>query len=184
MAEDQEMTVKDLRAEAVKLGMSEEDAATFTTRIQLQNVIKTLEAKPKEEIKKVATIVEKPNPTEDRKVNKLWMGKAEIMREKLLAQPKVRFMIPLDSSKEKPGNVVWRKDRNGKPYQEAIGEGAYETVQINGFKYLVPKGVFVDIPQQVAEILSEGYRLTSQAGQDILLDRIDPETGKTVAESM
>jgi hypothetical protein len=54
------------------------------------------------------------------------------VRKKLLAQPVVSFMIPLGIGEKK---------------------GAYEHVQINGWKAEVRKGQMVMIPQQVAKML-------------------------------
>lgn len=69
----------------------------------------------------------------------------------LQKQPKVAFMIPRDP-------------------MEADGL-AYETVQINGHRMEIKKGVMVTIPRQVAEILAEKYRVQLEAGAEKRLDR-------------
>lgn len=74
------------------------------------------------------------------------------MKEHLASQPKVHFMIPLGEGEK---------------------SGAYETVQINGYKMTIKKGVMVVIPQQVAEILGDHYRITSEVGQEWLIGRDD-----------
>lgn len=69
------------------------------------------------------------------------------------AQPKVNFIIPL-SDGEKPG--------------------AYETVNINGidgYKATIQKGVMVQIPLAVANLLAEKYRINMTVGEDIRVDR-------------
>lgn len=60
---------------------------------------------------------------------------------KLSKEPKVRMMIPFDPG-EKPG--------------------AYRTVVINGYRFDVKKNVMVDLPQSVAALLAQAYRITSE----------------------
>jgi len=85
-----------------------------------------------------------------------FLSKAKIMERKLANQPTVRFFIPTQN-KEKAGL-------------------AREHVQINGHivqyegKPGIPKGVFVDIPQQVAEILQESMNMPSGIAQRLNLD--------------
>lgn len=76
--------------------------------------------------------------------------KAEIA-EVLKKQPKVAFMIP-------------RTDGE-------LDGLSYETVQINGHRMEIKKGVMVQIPVQVAEILAEKYRIQMEAGSDKLINR-------------
>lgn len=188
MAEVTEKTLKDLKAEALAMGIPAEDVEAFTTKAQLTALIGGLKAKDanaKEPVKAPST-VEVSKPEEEKKINKILLGRAEIMRDKLLKQLKeepVTFLIPLDP-KEKPGKVEWSKDKDGNPYQMSIGDGAIETVELNGFKYFVPKGVLIPIPKQVAEVLSRSYSITSAAGRDMLADRTDPITGIKVADAL
>lgn len=67
-------------------------------------------------------------------------GKELETKRKLMSQPKVRMMIPLDPG-EKPG--------------------AYRTVIINGYRFDVKKNVMVDLPEAVANLLSSAYSITS-----------------------
>lgn len=60
------------------------------------------------------------------------------------AAPKVSFMCPL-SPEEKPGAV--------------------ETVSINGYPYIIPKGQMVTIPQPVMEMLARKYRVETEVMQ-------------------
>jgi hypothetical protein len=57
--------------------------------------------------------------------------------------------------------------------QCAEGEkpGAYEEPEINGFKVKVPKGMMVNIPVQIANLLAEKYKVTMLAGQEKRIDR-------------
>jgi len=72
---------------------------------------------------------------------------AEVLKQ----QPKVSFLIPRAEGED--------------------AELAYETVQINGHRMEIKKGVMVQIPQQVAEILAEKYRVQMEAGSDKRVDR-------------
>jgi hypothetical protein len=60
------------------------------------------------------------------------------MKALLDAQPKVRVLVPLE---------------NG----EKLGE--FLPVNINGYRLNVPKGVLIDVPQTVAEIISESLNI-------------------------
>ena len=95
------------------------------------------------------------------------------MRNKLLAQEKVNILIPVDPT-ERAGVVEWRKDKNGEDYQVHIS-GAITSVQLNGYKYFIPKGVYTPVPRQVAEVISKAQQQTLEAGSNISLDRIDPK---------
>ena len=81
-----------------------------------------------------------------------YQRKAHQMKEILEKQPKVAFMIPK---------------------QEGDGDGAFDTVQINGFRIEIKKGVMVNIPQQCAEILADKYRIHAEAGNQFRLNRND-----------
>lgn len=75
---------------------------------------------------------------------------AENTRRILEKRPKVRFMIPLGIN-EKPG--------------------AYDEAYINGYRYTIKKGVFVDIPDRVADLLAQKYQIEMEVGKDMRLDR-------------
>ena len=76
-------------------------------------------------------------------------SKVEIIRKKLAAQPVVRMYLPLEG-------------------QEKVG--TTHPVIINGLRINVPKGVYVDVPQQVADILRESFQQTEDAGKAFRLD--------------
>lgn len=180
-----EKTLKQLQAELVELGIPADAAEGFKTRAVALATIETLKASQtvttEAAPKRVATLEEKVNPVEEKQIARQYQDKADTMRRKLEAQPKVRFFLPI-SEQEKPG-VVREVMRNGRKEQIYVS-GAVETVQLNGYKVLIPKGVFVDVPQQVADVLSDAMRLTQNAGANLLIDRIDPQTGAPVSQRL
>lgn len=173
------LTVKELQQEAVKLGMPEVDSKKFTIKAPLIATINALKAT--QVVKKVDTLTPPANPVEEKQVARKWRSKAEHMRSILDSQPKVRFFLPLEG-KEKQGVVreVMIKGR-----KELVHvSGTIETVILNGYKTIIPKGQWVELPKQVADELANAYQMTSEAGRDLLLDRVDPNTGRTVREQL
>lgn len=79
-----------------------------------------------------------------------YKDKTQRMKEHLDAQPKISFLIPLVSGEK---------------------EGAFETVCLNGHMLVIKKGVMVELPKQVAEILAESYKIQMEAGKEMLLGR-------------
>jgi len=78
------------------------------------------------------------------------------MKEILDKQPKVTIMVPL-----KPGE----------------NPESWEYVAINGYPIHIKKNVMVEVPQQVAQIISESYNITSVVGKEHLIDaRSDRQT--------
>ncbi len=78
------------------------------------------------------------------------------MKAMLDAQPKVRTFVPLE---------------NG----EKLGE--FLPVNINGYRLNVPKGVYVDVPQTVADIIAESYNIYEQNSASAMrADRNDDVT--------
>jgi len=75
---------------------------------------------------------------------------AHAMKEQLSKQPKVSFLIPLG-----PGE----------------NEGSTDQVCLNGYKLKIKKGVMVELPQQVAEILANKYKVQMMAGRESLVSR-------------
>jgi hypothetical protein len=59
-------------------------------------------------------------------------GKAEAMRAKLQAEPKVRVLVPLASGEK---------------------AGVTQSVILNGYSLYIRKGEYVDVPQSVADVL-------------------------------
>jgi len=166
------LTVKELREMVVKLGMPEDDAENFETKRPLISTINTLRAK---------AVVETPGQLKRDKEE--YLSKAERMRAHLMKQPKVRILVPLEA-KEKPGVIKLVYNEKTKREEQVYVSGAYLPVQLNGFKTLVAKGVYQEVPQQVADVISEAQNMTAEAGRAYLIDRIDPETGKPVRDKL
>lgn len=57
------------------------------------------------------------------------------------------------------------------PMGENEAVGAFETVQINGYKLTIQKGILVNIPLAVANLIADKYRINMAAGQEKRLDR-------------
>ena len=96
--------------------------------------------------------VEEPKVEETKKVSKSrkgseieWQGKAKTTRDKIMAEPKIKFLVPLDIN-EKQGTIL--------------------PVTINGWRLNIPKGIFIDLPQSIAVMLAEKYQITSEAGKE------------------
>lgn len=166
------LTVKELRAELVKLGMPEADTENFETKKPLISTINTLRAQK---------VVETPGQLKQEKEE--YLSKAERMRAHLMKQPRVRILVPCEGD-EKPGviNLVYNEATKRK--EQVYVSGAYLPVQLNGFKWLVAKGKYEDVPQQIADVVSESQHMTAEAGKPFLIDRTDPETGKPVRDRL
>lgn len=65
-------------------------------------------------------------------------NKAEQMKAHLESQPKVSIMIPLEK---------WEKKGTTQPFT------------INGYRFTVPKGVMTQVPEQVAQMVSERFNV-------------------------
>lgn len=87
-------------------------------------------------------------------VEEIHASKAEIMKKHLDKQPKVRMFIPLQGA-EKVGTI--------------------HPVVMNGYRINVPKGQYVDLPQQVADLLTNSFNQTEQAGAAFRLDKSGKE---------
>lgn len=82
------------------------------------------------------------SPAEKQNIGQIHKNKAQIMKEKLALQPKIRIFMPLEG-REKPGTLF--------------------PVTINGHRMYVPKGMYVDVPEQVADIIKDSLQQTEAA---------------------
>jgi hypothetical protein len=92
-----------------------------------------------------ATPAEKPKLNADDAL----LSDIELTKKILDKEEKVHFMIPLTEG-EKPG---------------AVHECA-----INGAKYIVKKGIMTMVPQSIANLLAEHYKVGMEAGASFRLD--------------
>ena len=104
------------------------------------------------------------------------------MREILSKQPTIRMLVPLESGDRK-GVVETTRDEKGLIVQKHISGSVHPVIQ-NGFTYLVPKGTYAEVPQQIAQMIEDKFSQESAAGAEWKADRIDPNTGKAVADRL
>lgn len=89
-------------------------------------------------------------------VREVHENKRQKMRKALAKQPKVRMYVPLEG-KEPVGSFI--------------------PVTLNGHRVNVPKGVYVDVPQQVADIIADRFQQIDDAGKKYRLDLIGDKMG-------
>lgn len=81
---------------------------------------------------------------------------AKHVKSVLAKEPKVRIFVPLGIG-EKKGS-----------------KGAYESVTINGYRMVMPKGEYVTVPQSVANMIEAHYNMSpenTEMGEAYRLDR-------------
>lgn len=124
-------------------------------------------AAPKKNITTTATISSSNEPMEDVQTEEKQdimipheetepeiLTEMEITRRALAAQKTVRFIIPTQQD-ETPGTV-------------------FETVNINGCKFEYPRGIYIDVPEQIADMLQTYLDRGTGKPQSI----INPRTGR------
>ena len=192
-----ELTIKELGQKLLELGMPEEDIAGFRTKAPMIATIEALSSKEvvEEEEKKVKTIEEKLVPSEEKATNRSWKNKAERMKAKLLQQEFVSMVVPLEPA-DSIGSVDWIDARTGavipfekweslsldekmRTYQKHV-EGSVTTPQLNGFKYMIPKGQYIKVPKQIYEVMNAAQIEQLRALEHKSLNRIDPATGQPI----
>lgn len=180
--EEQNTDIQALRAEAVSLGLPEAAANTMTEEA-LGATITALKATKLSQPEPTQPVEAPSNPVEEKEVEVKWKNKAEHMRALLEKQPKVRILVPLEGQ-EKVGRVEWELSDKTKRQEQIHISGAVQPVTLNGYTYLVAKGVYVDVPQQIADVITAKLQQTTAAGQNLLLDREDPQTGRSVRDQL
>jgi|GEM_PF-6428630 hypothetical protein len=88
---------------------------------------------------------------------------AVVTKLKLAAEPQVRFYIPLMPGEKK---------------------GAEETITINGYQRTIKKGVFMNLPESMANTLAEYYHIEMTAGEKMLVDRVDVKDGVSIETAL
>lgn len=174
----EELTLKQLQSIADELGVP--DADTFITKKQVITVINAMKLAKAAGSKKPVEYV-KDDKLEDDKFHET---KISIIQKKLAAQPKVQVFL-FKQPKEPVGRVI-DKMVNGKRILEK--SGAVQEVIINGYVTYVPKGVSVEVPEQIAKLLGQSITDTQMAGEQYKVERpsndpMSPEF-KTVQEAL
>ena len=72
------------------------------------------------------------------------------MKAILLKQPRIRFFVP-------------RKDGEDKT--------VHQQVCLNGYRLEIPKNTYIDVPQQIAEVLADSLSQTEAALNQFLIDK-------------
>ena len=194
---DLEKTNQQLKDELVVLGMPQSAVDKIpSSKAILVPMIEALTSKqsvsetvPEENtpVEKVATLNPTPNPIEEKKVEKSWKTKSQAMRELVMGQLKDgkvgKILIPLNGS-EKKGEVSWKLNPRTNEQEQVYTSGAIQSVILNGFQYIIPKGVYVEVPERISEKIEKSFQQTTDAGATALIDRIDPETGKSVRDRL
>lgn len=180
-ADIQSKTVKELQAELVELGFDEGAAKGIRTKDSLVATITALQNKSDETSEVSDVKVDQTTPEEDRDTERHWQAKADAMAKHLHKQPKVRVLIPLEG-KDQVGVVKEVEERGTIQYRYV--SGAVWSKTFNGYKVIIPKGVYYPVPEQIAENISTELNQTQLAGQHLKIDRVDPKTGKPVADQL
>lgn len=95
-------------------------------------------------------------PVPDKEVEKEWRGDAAKMKAHLEKQPKVSVMIPLEQG-----------------VAPEVAEKVPFVVNLNGYRFSIKRGVFVEVPQQIAEVVKERLESEGKIGSEYRIDR-DP----------
>lgn len=156
------LSMPELQRQAKILGMPEDQVQLFNTKEQLAAIISSLQEKRAQALPKDS--VESPNEVAK------WKGKRWNMMKRLQSQPRKPLFIPLEG-KEKPGKVLEYIDKNGETKFKVDPNTAVCPLTINGFTWYVPKGVFVDVPEQLAIMKQENMIASQMAGEQYSLDR-------------
>lgn len=90
----------------------------------------------------------------DREVEKQWRGDAMKMKDHLAGQRKVSIMIPLEVG-----------------VAPEVAEKIPFVCNLNGYRFSIKRGVFVEVPEQVANMIKERLESEGKIGRDLRIDR-------------
>lgn len=97
----------------------------------------------------------KPNAkVSDREVEKQWRGDAMKMKDHLAGQKKVSIMIPLEVG-----------------VAPEVAEKIPFVCNLNGYRFSIKRGVFVEVPEQVANMIKERLESEGKIGRNLRIDR-------------
>lgn len=116
-----------------------------------EDSVEAIEEEPEEPVVPAPT---RRVPVSDREVEKQWKGDAQKMKEHLDKQRKVAIMIPLEVG-----------------VAPEVAEKIPFTVNLNGYRFSIKRGVFVEVPEQVAEMIKERLESEGKIGKNLRIDR-------------
>jgi hypothetical protein len=168
MSQYSEMAYAELKAAAKELGLP----ATGTKEELLERLEGATPAEtPEEPETETPEEPEAPEETEeepeepvakakvsDREVEKQWRGDAQKMKDHLAKQKKVSIMIPLEVG-----------------VAPEVAEKIPFIVNMNGYRFSIKRGVFVEVPEQVADMIKERLESEGKIGRNLRIDR-NPNT--------
>lgn len=159
MTNYEEMSYADLKKEAAERGLKatgtkEELIARLSTSEPVPDGEQSEETKTEAE-ETVPEVKAKKNVSE-KDVDKALRSDKDRMKAHLESQRKVSIMIPLEA---------------GVP--PAVAEKIPFVLNLNGYRISIKRGVFVEVPEQVAEHIKERLESEGKIGSEYRLDR-DP----------
>ena len=166
-----------LKQEAIKLGMPESDVEKFMGEDTLRATINVLKANQANNV--ITPVAE--SPKEMKEDEKRWQTKADKQKSFYDSQKQITVMIPLEPG-EKPG-VIEKRTINGRE-EIFVLSGAVWSKSFNGYRVVVPKGVYTPVAEAVAQDISDELNQTMMAGERFKIDRIDPTTGQSVRNQL
>ena len=99
-------------------------------------------------------VAQKPVKVSDRDVEKGLRGDAQKMKDHLAKQRKISIIIPME-----PG------------VSPEIGEKIPFVVNMNGYRLSIKRGVYVEVPEQVAQMIMERLESEGKVGRSSRIDR-------------
>ena len=150
---------KSEKIEKPELSAEDKELELMAREEDLEEKEKELSAREAKLNREQPQAFQKSTSLQTSEIEDLHAEKALQMKENLNKQQKVRMFLPLEGT-EKPG--------------------AFVPVTLNGYRLNVPKGVYVDVPEQVADVLRESFDQTEAA---LRQNRIDLDSSKTTALS-
>ena len=153
-----DMTYADLKAAAKEKGLT----ATGTkeellARLEGAEPVETIEEPEPELLEEVEPAPEPATEKEavnDKQIEKEWRNDVQRMKEHLDKQPKVSIMIPLEQ---------------GVPPESA--DKIPFVVNLNGYRLAIKRGVFVEVPMQIAEVVKANLESEGKIGSEYRLDK-------------
>ncbi len=179
--------LKDIHNDLLAAGFPKDQVKGLQSKAVAQAVLDSMKknpapaVQPAGKIEKVESLEEKPNPKEDKLIEQQYTSRKDIMRAKLEAQTQVPIFIPKPD--DKPAGVVKKVLVRGKTEYVHVG-GEVEVFTNNGYQVIVPKGVQTYVPLQIFNQWAEAVSATQKAGSEFSVDRIDPDTGRRVADRL